>query len=573
MPYTVADVDTHIKNLGPKAKRAWVAIANSALTKCVSAGGKEAACAGKAIIQANGVAGKMKESATLEEAATLKSQAQSLLRQLKAILGRKDLAAGVHERVQATYDDLSKRWADLAPVDSATTTAAESASMLDPEALLEAAGNVLGMADSFDGIRQLVQQALRVRAMQGSMDAGGYGYDGPSCWIRDLYADTVVYSEDDRLYRCDYSIAADDTVTLGTPTEVEVAYVTVVGTTNESEHIELTGDLIPLVEKSVRRDGTVPIVIATEGWGSSGYYSADVLKRDGPKVFTRGLQSYFDHPSLEEEAQRPERSVRDLLGVLESDARWQDEGQAGPGLYADLKVFPQHTESLEAMAPHVGMSLRADGIAPYGEAEGKKGRIVESLVSARSVDCVTAAGRGGAILQLFEAARNGRVSGGNQVDENEARALREAASTAQIKLTEAEAKLVRLGEVETQLARMTEGLLLRDARSFVATELAGIQLPDMTRARLSESLSANPPVKDGALDLDAYRVRIKENAAAELEYLAKVTGAGSGRITGLGGNTSSVEITAEEADKRLDEEFKSLLGESAGAHAASGRVN
>lgn len=553
MPYTVSDVDTHIKGLTPKAKRAWVAIANSALTKCVSDGGKEADCAGKAIKQASGVAGKMGE-------------AESTERELYAALTEKGRVLSA-DNEKAIRTALASIQAVLAKVMVDDTTATEAAL----EELPDLAVALTEAELSFNDRERAIRAALKVR--------NPLGY----CWLRDVYdADCIFEMQsgggyDDiaaHLYRVGYTIGADGSATLGDPTEVrvETQYVPVgqAATATESEQVELNGDLVPLIEKAVRRDGTVPIVVATPGWGSSGYYSAEVLKRDGPKVFTKGLQSYFDHPSLEEEASRPERSVRDLLGVLESDARWQDEGQAGPGLYADLKVFPQHTDSLEAMAPHVGMSLRADGIAPYGEAEGKKGRVVESLVAARSVDCVTAAGRGGAILQLFEA-RRGRVSGGSQVDENEARTLRETAATAQTKLTEAEAKLVRLGDLETQLARMTEGLILRDARSFVAAELAGIQLPDMTRARLSESLSANPPVKDGALDLDAYRVRIKENAATELEYLAKVTGAGSGRIVGLGGGGSAVEVTAEEADKQLDQEFKKLLGESAGAQAAAGR--
>jgi hypothetical protein len=81
-----------------------------------------------------------------------------------------------------------------------------------------------------------------------------------------------------------------------------------------ADELHLTSDLVPLVEASKRKDGTVPLKIIDAGWGSSGYYSADVLKRDGPKVFTSGLHMYLDHPSVTEEADRPERSVKDLAG-------------------------------------------------------------------------------------------------------------------------------------------------------------------------------------------------------------------------------------------------------------------
>jgi hypothetical protein len=221
MPWSAKDAEKHIKGLTPKQKRAWMHVANSALKSCLAAGGSDASCAGKAVRQANGVAGKMGESApelTLEEAATLKSQAQQLLRQLKSILGRKDLDSAVHTRIESTLNDLQKRWSDLAPAETvaaASESDADPSAGLDADAVLAEAADVLSMADSFDGIRQSVQQALRARAVQRSIDAGNSGYDYAYCWIADLFADTVVYSEGDRFYRADYTIAADDTVTLG----------------------------------------------------------------------------------------------------------------------------------------------------------------------------------------------------------------------------------------------------------------------------------------------------------------------------------------------------------------------
>jgi len=46
------------------------------------------------------------------------------------------------------------------------------------------------------------------------------------------------------------------------------------------------------------------------------------------------------------------------------------------------------------------VSIRAMGKANPGEAEGRKGSVVESLTHARSVDFVTFAGAGGAVESL-----------------------------------------------------------------------------------------------------------------------------------------------------------------------------
>lgn len=165
-------------------------------------------------------------------------------------------------------------------------------------------------------------------------------------------------------------------------------------------------DLVPLVEKAVRKDGTVRVKVISPGWGSSGYYAADVLERDGPKVFKAGTKMYWDHPTKEEESQRPERSLRDLAAELTEDARWEGDSETGPGLYAIAKVFGKYREAVDELAPHIGTSIRALGKAANGEAEGRRGPVVSQLVSAKSVDFVTQPGRGGQVVQaLFEAAR------------------------------------------------------------------------------------------------------------------------------------------------------------------------
>lgn len=169
----------------------------------------------------------------------------------------------------------------------------------------------------------------------------------------------------------------------------------------------IRGDRQPIAEAAVRGDGTVPVKLISPGWGSSGYYSAEMLERDGPKVFAAGTKMYWDHPTSTEAAERPERSLRDLAGELVTSAHWDAAHADGPGLYADAKVFSPFRESLDQLAPHIGVSIRASGTAVQGEAEGRTGPVIDALLAAMSVDFVTEAGRGGRVLELFEAARPG----------------------------------------------------------------------------------------------------------------------------------------------------------------------
>lgn len=59
MPWTVGDVEKHIKGLSDKAKKVWVNVANSALNSCMEKGGSD--CEASAIRQASSVAKKQME--------------------------------------------------------------------------------------------------------------------------------------------------------------------------------------------------------------------------------------------------------------------------------------------------------------------------------------------------------------------------------------------------------------------------------------------------------------------------------------------------------------------------------
>jgi hypothetical protein len=343
-------------------------------------------------------------------------------------------------------------------------------------------------------------------------------------------------------------------------------------TTTAESAVELTGDIIPLVESVVRPDGTMLIKLIQPGWGSSGYYSEAVLKRDGPKVFTAGTRMFVDHPGYAEEADRPERSIKDIGAVLSASAVWDPAGLAGPGLYAPAKPLREFAPLLEQLAPNIGTSIRMKGMAKSGEAEGKKGPIVERIIAdpLGSVDFVTVAGAGGQIVSLAESWRHLRETNAS-ADPAAGRRTVPPQEVSNMDLQETQTKLAAAETARdtalAEAARATEALILREARDVVVTELASAKIPDITRTRLSESLGKNPPVKDGKLDTDALKASVKEAVAAEIDYLAKITG--SGQVRGLGGTSTAAPIDVE---KSLTESFKALgMSDSGAALAAAGR--
>jgi hypothetical protein len=441
---------------------------------------------------------------------------------------------------------------------------------------VERAMRLLEEADvSHDELRRNLQAAIK--ASRGMPMPGYY------CWIRDVFDDRVVYEEETptgtTLYQQSYTVDDAGAVTLGTDaTKVRATtnYVAVkeaaagpaadpVAAGGEDlEEAELVGEIVPLVEKAVRKDGSFPLRIIAPGWGASGYYSEEVLKRDVPKAFPAGTHMHFDHPTVTEAKERPERSVRTIAAVTTSKPVWNPAGQAGPGMYVEAKARDKHRADIEELAPHIGVSIVASGRRKAGVAEGRKGPVIEAIVAGASIDFVTQAGAGGQVISLFEAARGRAVSEaleeGDDVSEQELKEARDAQAAAEQKASAAEA----------ELARLREGAILREARDIATEALAKVtDLPEITRERLVETVARDPSahIKDGKLDAGAFGAAITEAVKAEAAYLAKITG--SGRVSGLGGAGEGTKV--EESTKRLEAALGRGFGLSeAGAKSAAG---
>jgi hypothetical protein len=348
------------------------------------------------------------------------------------------------------------------------------------------------------------------------------------------------------------------------------------------------------------------VVLISAGWGSSGYYSEEVLSRDIPAIFPVGTHMYLDHPTAQENAERPERSTLDLVGKIVETPR-----MAGIEAVAVVEIYPHWVPIIEAMKDDIGLSIRAMGVADEGDAGGKRGMVIEKLTEGISVDYVTKAGAGGRIGELVESARdqNDKLLGGHPLSEKTGpgsgdrtheedamsdaklaeletriREAEERASKAETAATEAK---TAAAEEKAKRERAEEALLTQEAKRFVAKEAAGAEgLPKKAKARVIESVLAKdiPLDANGKVNTAALKESVESAVKDEKEYLSEIGGGvsgfgvsesdveGAGEL-GLGFGLSESERKVEEsADSLLEEAMTGLTGDEAVAkHAAGGR--
>lgn len=286
------------------------------------------------------------------------------------------------------------------------------------------------------------------------------------------------------------------------------------------------------LKESAKADYAVKLI--APGKGSSAFYPAEVLKRDGPQVFKAGTHMYWNHPTDAEEAARPEGDLDALAGVLTSDAYFEEAGKEGPGLYARAKVFADYAEKLADRAPHIGISIRASGVAEGGLREGRP--VVARLVAAESTDFVTRAGAGGLILT--EAARP-------PIQNNEG--------------GESAMEQAEITKLKESVRKSHQRLALYEARDMAGAEISRIRLPEAARQRVVGRVVGMAPIDaDGNLDAVKFKALIEAEAKEEAEYIARLT---EGRVvTGMG---QPVEQPADPA--KFEEAFQSTMNDLAGA--------
>lgn len=163
-------------------------------------------------------------------------------------------------------------------------------------------------------------------------------------------------------------------------------------------------------EADVRRRGTgsYEVTILCEGPGHAGgpngdrYYTKEALREAVRRGQFEGLQAYLNHPTRQEEQDRPERDVRYLAGQFK-EARFVDgrpcEVRAifTPGGMDKDRVIQLIESALDSPQdkPLIGISIDGAGRVERSDIGGKTYNVVREVAHIGSADIVTRAGAGG----------------------------------------------------------------------------------------------------------------------------------------------------------------------------------
>lgn len=555
MEFTVEDIE--LEGLSESQKKAWVTIANKAY--------KESKLDKAAIKQANFIASKMPPETMpvagelahdlMNEANKHKDEPAEMLREAIEIVEE-----ATNSPVKMSYDK-GKSWTDFR----------------------EADGNM-----SFEQIRSDIRKKIREKLKPLNGWAG----------VSETFSDyVIIYVEKENSaniehYKYPYQIGENGKITFDNPIEVKkvTSWEPIKQDMNESD-LTMEGCFVPLVESKsgpiIDNNGKAKIKLIKPGWGESAYYKPEVLQ-EGAKVF-KDAKMYWNHPTEEEEQQRPEGDLNNLAAVIDGEPEYDTNGPDGAGLYAEAKVFDKYKEPIEELASHIGLSIRAGGTGQHGEIEGKEGLIAESIKVGKSVDFVTEPGAGGEILPLFEAAGRGeweQVKNNQNFEEGDDEVkigditleqLQESRPDLIESLTESNTneeneESVDLKEAQKRINRLEEKLLLKEAGSYVSDQLSNAKLPKRTKQRLyKEAISTVDTDEDGKLDKEALKESVKDLVDEAIEEIAEISE--SGKIEGMGESHEEDESQSfEESQKELVQNFKDMgLSEEMAKQAAKGR--
>jgi hypothetical protein len=383
-------------------------------------------------------------------------------------------------------------------------------------------------------------------------------------------------------YRVDYSIAEDGAVTLSTPVLVNRKITYIVPSVAAIEASEsaamIEGAFVQLVERAVSNDGITRIKLIAPGVGSSGLYTEEVLRRDGPRAFPKGTKMFIDHDTAAEEAARPEGTLSRLAAVLIEDAAYMIDPKYGAGLYARAEVKRRFRDDIDDLAKDIGTSIRADGKRKMQEVNGVLMPVITQINPSNGVnnrvDFVTAPGAGGEVIALFESVRARSLDADQPQDQEDTMTPEQLAEAVR------NAVQAELQPLRTQIARLEEAAVTRTAGEHIAATLAGPKyatLPERARARIAQDLALNVPMTEsGALDRAKLNEAIEQAAIKEARYLSDM----SGRTIGAGlGESRAPDDTddtasAAEDERKLGAIFSSWgLTETAAKIAARGRVS
>lgn len=274
--------------------------------------------------------------------------------------------------------------------------------------------------------------------------------------------------------------------------------------------------------ESKTRAGVWPIRIITEGKGSSGHYTRELLEASTGVFASRPM--FGNHPK---DPNKPwERSPFDIRAKLGSTVEYREvEGVAG--LYAEAHVSEEVDKWLEEFHDIIGVSIYAAG---SGEERDGEFYVTEFDMDDPyiSVDFVVAPGRGGGVERVAEAYRaleNGSApavtannEGENRMDEATKVFIEGLFANLDKRLGEFEEKLDNATAlVESVKDAQPERVEAVDAAGELATAVAEAQLGEKAVARVLESVKGGKTVAEAVKHEKDIRDEVLAEAGTRLQ--------------------------------------------------------
>lgn len=260
-------------------------------------------------------------------------------------------------------------------------------------------------------------------------------------------------------------------------------------------------------------------IIEGDRWGSSGYYPASVLERDGERVFHENLQVFLDHADPDKD------SAERLLGHLAGPARYVVEDGI-PKLKAPVRFFSDKANWVKERLKHLGLSIRAGITFENGTRAGRTGKIVTSFTQALSVDVVARAGAGGKFgsikeSEIISAVHQEEEGADVALSKEDATALAEAIGTALKPQFDAIATAVS-ESAKPKFKEYTPGAL--------AKELSQSKLTEASQEQVWKVFEAKGDVETAIADAVAHEKQVAEAQQGRPDAHV-TTGGGSGSAT------------------------------------------
>lgn len=402
----------------------------------------------------------------------------------------------------------------------------------------------------------------------------------------DVYEEFAIVRQGRRLLRVPYTFGEDGTPEFGEAEEVEVEFRPV----RMQESVLAAARLVESEDASA--EGLVwDIEIIHPGWALTGvYYPRQVLQEAAP-LFEGAPVYYFDDEARGHKRNPLEKAPRFLAGwidqvgpdpdgVLTGQLHFLQEGIAAPLRRQLVDAWRRGKTDL------FGLSIDAHGLTRPGTADGRTGKLVESIQKVLSLDVVLQPAAGGRFTRLVaSAAASDTPKEGSM--KLKARLLRLLEARRPDAYAGIDPETVTIEEIENLLpegalqeafagttagaggaggnggraapqptapaaaGQLTPDLLqearLIESRLMLREELSDCGLPDLTKKRIRERFEGQV----------ATREQIQAAITAEREYLAELSPA---RIRGVGGprGQGGVDVGPGKLDKlqaALDKTF------------------